>query len=234
MRRIAFGLVSTVALMLASLAVPASAAKPPESWDGLVEVNSPKMDLAYLSPGADFRSFRKVMLDKPEVAFRKNWMRDMNSSRSMSRRVDDDDARKILAAVQGDTTDIFVEAFTKAGYQVVTEPGEDVLRVRSGVIDLYVNAPDTMSSGRSRTYTASAGEATLVLELRDSVSNALLGRVLDRRETRGLPGVTNSVTNTAEYRELARRWADISVKGLEKLKSVSPIPDPLKPKQKLN
>jgi len=124
--------------------------------------------------------------------------------------------------------------FGKGGYTIVTEPGEDVLRVRSAVIDLYVNAPDTMSAGRSRSYTAEAGEATLVLELRDSVTNALLGRVLDRRETRGMPGISNSVTNLAEFRDLARQWAGISVKGLNSLKSHSPIPDPLKPGQKLN
>lgn len=232
MRPIAFAFIPALALTLASMAQPLSAAAPAANWDGLVEVKSPRMDVAYLMPGADFRSFRKVMIDKPEVAFRKNWLRDVN--RGMGRRIDDEDARKILATVQSNTTDIFAEAFSKAGYAVVTEPGEDVLRVRSGVIDLYVNAPDTMTAGRTRTYTANAGEATLVLELRDSLTNALLGRVLDRRETRGLPGISNSVTNLSEYRALAQQWAGISVKGLEKLKEHSPIPDPLKPGQKLD
>lgn len=232
MRRTAFVVVPTVALMFASFAAPLSAAKPEANWDGLVEVNSPKMDVAYLMPGADFRTYTKVMLDKPEVAFRKNWVRDMN--RGVGHRVDEDDARKILSNVKSNTTDIFSAAFAKAGYAVVTEPGDDVLRVRSGIIDLYVNAPDTMSAGRTRTYTANAGEATLVLELRDSMTNALLGRVLDRRETRGMPGISNSATNLSEYRSLAQQWASISVKGLDKLRAHSPIPDPLKPGQKLN
>jgi hypothetical protein len=232
MRKTAFLMVPTVALILASLATPLSAAEPKANWDGLVEVKSPKMDVAYLMPGADFRTYTKVLLDKPEVAFRKNWVRDMNQG--VGHRVDEDDARKILSTVQSNTTDIFAEAFSKAGYTVVTEPGPDVLRVRSGVIDLYVNAPDTMSMGRTRTYTASAGEATLVLELRDSTTNALLGRVLDRRETRGMPGISNSATNLSEYRSLAQQWAGISVKGLDKLRAHSPIPDPLKPGQKLD
>jgi Protein of unknown function (DUF3313) len=219
------------ATMTLGLAQPLPAASP-ENWDGLVQVKSSKMDVAFLSPGADFRAFKKVMLDKPEVAFQKNWMRDMNSSRFD--KVDKDDAKKILATVQSNTTDIFTEVFNKAGYEVVTEPGDDVLRVRSGVIDLYVNAPDTMSAGRTRSFTANAGEATLVLELRDSLTNALLGRVLDRRETRGMPGISNSVTNLSDYRMLAKQWAGISVKGLEQLKAHSPIPNPLKPGQKLN
>jgi hypothetical protein len=144
------------------------------------------------------------------------------------------DAKKILETVGSNTSDIFAQAFTKAGYSVVTEPGADVLRVRSGVVDLYVNAPDTMSSAFTRTFTANAGEATLVLELRDSLSNALLGRVLDRREAQGLPGRSNSVTNLAELRQLAGQWAKTSVKGLEALKSHSPVPDPLAPGQKLD
>lgn len=216
---------------VAAGAVPAGATDP-QPWDGLVEVNAPRMDVAFLRPGADFRPYSKVMLDQPEVAFQKDWIRRMNSG--MNRHVTDADAQKILSAVRTSTYDIFAEAFTNAGYAVVTEPGADVLRVRSGVVDLYVNAPDTGSAGITRTYTANAGEATLVLELRDSVSNALLGRVLDRRETRGLPGASNSVSNASEYRQLAKQWAGISVKGLTNLRSHSPIPDPLKPGQKLN
>lgn len=212
---------------------PALGAGPaPEPWDGLVEVASPRMDVAFLLPGADFRSYTKVMLDQPEVAFQKDWMKRIN--RGMVHHATDADVQKILSTVRTNTSDIFAEAFTKAGYTVVSEPGPDVLRVRSGVVDLYVNAPDVGTSGFTRTYTASAGEATLVLELRDSVSNALLGRVLDRREARGTPGVSSSASNQAEYRQLARQWAGISVKGLNNLKSHSPIPDPLTPGQKLN
>ncbi len=211
-----------------ALAEPTSA----QTWDGLVEVKSPKMDVGFLLPGADFRGYSKVMLDQPEVAFRKDWMKSMNSG--MDRRVTEADARKILETVGSNTMDIFTEAFTKAGYQVVTTPGADVLRVRSGVVDLYVNAPDTMSSGFTRTFTANAGEATLVLELRDSLTNALLGRVLDRREAQGMRGASNSITNLSEFRQVAKSWAGLSVKGLAALKAHSPVPDPLTPGQKLD
>lgn len=219
------------ALVLA--AAPVMAADPSPPWDGLIEVKSSKMDVVYLMPGADFRPYTKVKLDTPEVAFQKNWMRNINQDR-FGNRVTQEDADKILATVGSNTTDIFAEAFNKAGFQVVDAAGPDVLRVRSAVINLYVNAPDVMTAGRSRTFTANAGEATLVLELRDSQTNALMGRVLDRRETQGLPGASNSVTNLSEYRSLARQWAGISVKGLSALKAHSPIPDPLTPGQKLN
>ncbi len=223
--------IALAGMLLAAMPV-AAADQGPQNWDGLVEVNSRKVEAAFLQPGADFRTYTKVMLDQPEVAFRKDWMRNMNDG--MRRRVTQSDAKRILSTVQSNTTDIFAEAFTKGGYEVVTEPGADVLRVRSGVVDLYVNAPDTLSTGFSRTFTANAGEATLVLELRDSLTNALMGRVLDRRETQGMPGASNSMTNLSEYRQLAGRWAKISVKGLDALKALSPVPDPLAPGQKLN
>jgi hypothetical protein len=196
-------------------------------------VNARRFDAAFLSPGADFRPYTKVMLDEPEVAFRQNWMRDMNRSRSAGRRVTEADAAQILQAVSASTIDIFSRAFADAGFEVVTRPGPDVLRVRTGVLDLFVNAPDTLSAGRSRTFTANAGEATLVLEARDALSNALLARVVDRRETRGLPGPTNRVTNTSEFRSLANSWSRIAATRLRTLQEISPVPDPLTPGQRL-
>ncbi len=236
------GFLLLTGLVLASAAIPvvaqdsagAQQAPSPANWDGLVEVNSRRFEVAFLLPGADFRPYTKVMIDEPEVAFRQNWLRDMNRSRSTGRRVTDADAQRILDSVSSSTLDIFTRAFTDAGFEVVTRPGPDVLEVRTGIVDLFVNAPDTMSAGRSVTFTANAGEATLVLEARDSLTRALLARVVDRRETRGLPGPTNRATNTSEFRSLANRWAGISAQRLSDLKAISPVPDPLTPGQRLD
>jgi hypothetical protein len=197
-------------------------------------VNARRLDTAFLLPGADFRPYAKVFLDEPEVAFRNNWMRDMNRSRSAGRRVTESDAQRILADVGASTRDIFTRAFTDAGFEVVEKPAPDALRVRVGIVDLFVNAPDTMSAGRTTTFTTNAGEATLVLEARDSQTNALLARVVERRETRGLPGQTNRVTNAQEFRTLASSWARIAAAGLNNLKAISPVPDPLTPGQRLD
>ena len=209
----------------------------PESWDGLIEVKAKKMDAAYLAPGADFRPYTKVIIDPTQAAFNKDWMKRMNDpTRSVSNRITQEDADKIIAATQSNFDDIFREAFEKAGYPVVTAPGPDVVRVSTAVINLYVNAPDTMTPGRSRTFTTDAGEATLVMEVRDSSTRALLARVLDRRETRGTGQMqmTSSVTNVNDFRMLFKQWASISVKGIGELKALSPVPTDLKPGQKLN
>lgn len=213
----------------------ALAADATESWDGLVQVKPKRMDAAYLLPGADFRQYTKLMIDPTQVAFQKDWLRRINDSRRLSDRVDDEQAQKILAAARTNFDDVFVDEFTKAGYTIVKQPGPDVLRISTAVVNLYINAPDTMSAGRSYSFATEAGEATLVLEVRDSMTNALMGRAMDRRETQGGAGMqmTTSVTNQVEFRALFRQWASIAAKGLEELKSHSPVPVDLKPGQKM-
>lgn len=208
----------------------------PQNWDGLVQVKSKKMDAVFLLPGEDFRPYTKVMIDPAEVAFKKNWMRDINSSRrELSRKVTQEDADEIMAAARTNFADVFTEAFLNAGYKVVQAPGPDVLRLRPAIVDLYVTAPDTMSPGRTRTYTVEAGEAMLVIEVRDSTTQALMGRVLDRRATRESPTLSysNKVTNLADFRDLFKQWAKTTVSGLDHLKELSPVPADLKAGQKL-
>ena len=144
-----------------------------------VEVKAKKMDAVYLLPGADFRSYTKVMIDPSEVAFKKNWLRDMNTPGpgSLDRRIDADDAKKIIDGTQMNFDEVFAETLTKNGYAVVTAPGPDVLRLSPGVANLYINAPQVNGPSMTKTYVMEAGEGTLVLEVRDSTTNALLGRV---------------------------------------------------------
>jgi hypothetical protein len=226
----------TAGLLLAG-PLAASADEPsPQNWDGLVQVKSKKLDLVFLLPGEDFRPYTKVMIDPAEVAFKKNWMRDINSQRrELSRKVTQEDADEIMAAARTNFADVFAEAFGKGGYKVVQSAGPDVLRLSPGIINLYVTAPDTMSAGRSRTYTVESGSATLFIEVRDSTTGALMARVADSRATRESPTLSysNSVTNLADFRDLFSQWAKICVSGMDHLKELSPIPATLEAGQKL-
>jgi len=223
----------------AALALISFAALAQESgnWDGLIEVKPKRVDAAFLLPGADFRTYTKIMMDPVEVAFVKNWARDYNrDAATLSQQLSQEDVERIAQAARDEFTKVFTEVYSKAGMALVTAPGADVLRVRPGIVDLYVTAPDTMSAGRSRTYTMESGHATLFLELRDSTTGALLGRALDKRATRntGRVQISNSVTNLSDFRVLFKQWADISVKGFEELRAHSPVPADLKPGQKLH
>jgi hypothetical protein len=208
-----------------ALTGPAVAASAPDSWDGLVKVKSKKFQLVYLQPGANFSGYTKVIVDPTEVAFRKNWTRDYNAGiRGVSGRVSDADVEKVTQQGAIAATDIFAGAFTKAGYTVVKDAGPDVLRVRTLILNVHVRAPEVDQPGRTRSYAAEAGEASLVVEVRDSETGAMIGRAVDRR----LAGENtvlsrNQVTNRSDFRILVQRWADDSARGLGELKELSPI-----------
>lgn len=209
---------------LAVAAAPLAAQDSAAEWDGLVRVHAKKLDRVYLRPQADFRGYTKVMIDPTEVSFRKNWQRDQNQNVGLMREVTDEDARRILDGARESFQRLFAEAYTEAGYQVVATPGPDVLRLSTAITDLDVVAPDTMNPGRSRTYSREAGEATLAVEARDSLTGELLGRAVDERETSDMgPYIRNSVTNAAAFEQVFRRWARASADGLAELKSLSPI-----------
>ncbi len=204
---------------------PASAAKPMPTWDGLVLVKSKRFDLVYLAPGADFRGYTKVMLDPTEVTFHKTWRRDYNSD-SISRDVSEKDVQKAITAGIAAAEDLFTDEFTKGGYPVAAEPAPDTLRVRTGVLDIRVSAPETFDAGRTYKFANEAGEATYFVEVRDSLTGALLGRAADRRLAGDMTiGQRNRVTNRSDFRRLVKRWAEQSVRGLNELKALSPIND---------
>jgi len=206
---------------LAEIAVAAA----PASWDGLTRISSKRFDYVYLLPGADFRNYSKIMLDPTEVAFQKNWLRDYNNRASgPASRMSDADAQRLLGDVQKGFEAAFRQAVSGAGYTIVDAPGPDVLRVRTAVLNLAVAAPDVMAPGRSRTFSQDAGGASLVVEVRDASSNALLGRAVDNRVVGyGAPYRRDSVTNRADFERQFGNWAKSSVEGLAELKARSPL-----------
>lgn len=212
-------------LALASAASPALAAKPPAEWDGLVKVKAKKFELVYLRPGADFRGYTKVILDPTEIAFEKNWKRDYNSgSASLSMQVSDRDIQRMADEGRKGAGEILRKAYAAGGYPVVDDPAADVLRVRTALIDITVTAPDTDSPGITRTYSRDAGGATLVVEARDSMTGALLGRAIDSRTIDDFTMEwRNRVTNRRDFGQQVETWAKNSVKGLDELKALSPI-----------
>jgi hypothetical protein len=197
----------TVALIAA--AGSALAQDAPERFDGLKPVADPKVVMAYVDPDADFSVFNQVAILDPLVAFRANWQRDQNRSRSRNLR--SSDVERIKQDVAHLLRDVFVERLENAGYTITTDAGEDVLILRPAIVDLDITAADVRTAGRSRTYTTTNGAATLYIELFDGLSGDILGRAADRRVARQAGGMmtwNNRVTNVAEARRMFGRWAD--------------------------
>jgi hypothetical protein len=179
-----------------------------KSFDNLITVEDAEMAMAYINPDADFGAFTRVMILEPYVAFQSNWER---SQRRGSGRVSARDMDRIKA----DVASMFREVFTDIleandGFEVVDESDYDVLLLRPAIIDLDITAPDTNSAGRSRTFVASAGAATVYIELFDSVSGSRIGRAVDRRaaSSSGTVSWSTRVMNRSEGRRMMTVWAE--------------------------
>lgn len=206
--RLAAWLASTL-LVTSALAASNAELEEAMSHDGLQKIKVKGIDVAYARPGATLAAYNRVMIDPIEVSFRKDWDPTKAGSRT---KLDSTERENIKSGVAKIVEEEFVkELQTKSTYKVVQAAGPDVLRVRASITNLYVNAPDTMSPGRSRTYTVSAGEMTIVAELRDSETGDVISRVVDRREGRdtGMMTLSNSVVNASEARTIASSWARI-------------------------
>ena len=210
------GFMAAACLCLWSVAV--AAASPPETWDGLERRKTKGVDLVYVRPGVEFKAYRSIVLDPVQVAFDKNW--DPNKdARGASARLSAADMQKIRDQMAREFHKTFSRELAAAGYVVVVKPVEDTLQVTAALADVYINAPDKMTAGRSYTYTVNAGRMTLVMELRDGPTGQLLARVVDRYAgtDSGYAQISNGVTNSAEFRRAVTAWAKRLVKGLNKL-----------------
>lgn len=115
--------------------------------------------------------------------------------------------------------DIFKEELQQIQrFELVDGPGPDVLMVAGGLLDVISYVPPDPVGSRSEVYLSSVGEATLVLELRDSETGTILARSIDRRAAES-PGGTlqnsNNVSNSADVKRVVRRWAVRLREGLD-------------------
>lgn len=217
------------ALSLALLGGPAvaaaeeAAAATPDaavSYDGLVRTTVNGVELAFVRPGASLAGYTAVQLEPVQVSFHSDFSPTRPGSRSRM-------GERDLAQIRTQLAAVVQNAFTRAlggkgGYQVVEAPGPHVLQVRVEILDLYVTAPGTQTAGRTRTFTSSAGRMTLAATLYDSDTGEVLARVIDRQQARRSPTMqlTNSVTNSAEARTIADRWANILRRALDDARSI--------------
>ena len=208
-----------VAVAPAALAEEKADAEPERSFDNLVAVEGAAVNMAYIDPDADFSVFKRVAILEPFVAFRSNWQRDQNRGRSR-RNISTRDMERIKQDVATQFERVFTERLEAGGYEVVDVVGDDdVLLLRPAIIDLDITAPDTRTAGRSRTFTASTGAATLYMQLFDAYTGDIIGRAADRRAARSGGGNiswSNSVTNSADARRMFGRWADTLIAFLDK------------------
>ena len=183
------------------------------TFDGLHEIKASTADKAWARPDIDLSQYSKIRLQGAGIEYRPGG----ESGRTWSARsrggpfeVTDKQKERLRKVV----AEAFLDELGKSEkYTLVNESGPDVLSIRGALLDVVSYVPPDPVGGRSRVYLSSVGEATLVLEIRDSITDAILVRAVDRRAAEQMGGSlamqSNRVTNTAEVKRVARRWASL-------------------------
>lgn len=215
-------LIASTALLTAcagSNPVVDTSAEAEVTFDGLYPVKGGSADAAWARPNVDISQYSKIMLQGVGIEYRPGG--ESGRLYSAASRIDhfeitDEQKRKF--------EEVLREAFLKElgrseHFTIVDEAGPDVLLIRGGLLDVVSFVPPE-PIGRGGIYLSRVGEATLVLEIRDSVSEAIFVRAVDRRAAentaRGF-SESNPVTNKVEVRRMASTWARLLRERLDAL-----------------
>jgi hypothetical protein len=184
-------------------------AEPAGTAEGLVAVKSRALDEVAVRPGVDLSTYRSVIVEPARAALRKDWLKDLNTTRGPTRWLTREDAQRITDEAALRLSAMTAMVFQERGYEIATAPAAGVLRLSPAITDLDVNAPDEPMPGIVKYFVRDAGQATIALDVRDAASGALLARVVDRgtaSEIRQINRATN-VTNEFWFDALFRQWA---------------------------
>lgn len=179
------------------------------TFDGLYPVKGGTADAAWANPDADLSQYSKIMLQGVGIEYRPGGEsgKFYQASRSGEHyEISDKQKERFEELVR--------ESFRKElgkseRFTIVSEPGPDVLLIRGGLLDVVSFVPPE-TVGRSEVFLSRVGEATLVLEISDSVSGAIIARAVDRRAAedagRGFSR-SNRVLNASQVRQVTNYWA---------------------------
>jgi len=197
---------------------------PEETYDGLREVTNARVGKAWIRPDLDLTGYNRILPIAAGVEYSPAAAGSRNRTSGRSGFPVSAETREKFQAL---VSEVFRDELSKSErFQLTTEPGPDVLVVIGGLINVVSNVPPE-PAGRGNVYLTRVGEATLVLELRDSESNAVLARVVDRRAAEKRTGTnwSNSVSNAADVRRLVRFWASRLREALDAVPSLTAADD---------
>jgi hypothetical protein len=139
--------------------------------------------------------------------------------------VSDTDVARIKTSLATEFKEVFTKQLVAKGETIATAAGTGVLILRPAIINLEVTAPDTKEAARTRTFSATTGQATLYLELYDSVTGELLARAVDVEEVgdTGFIGVRNGTTNRSDARRMLTKWAEQLSSFLQNARAITKL-----------
>ncbi len=190
------------------------------TFDGLVRIDNSAFSNAWIDPDVDLTQYTKIMPGGAEFEFRAV---KKSTSASMARRaneseywISDENKEKVREIV---TLAFREELLQSEHFEFANTRGPDTLIIVGGLHDIVSRVPPDIV-GRGEIYLASVGEATLILEARDSLSGETIYRAIDRRSAEQAGGrltMSNAVRTASEVRRLAKRWASRLRVGLDSI-----------------
>lgn len=214
-------LLATVACMIFLFSVSAANAteNADATFDGLVPITVEGLDKTWARQDADLSKYTKIMLEKAEIQYRPTKAAALQYDKPLSQ-VEYPVSEEGKAFLEQLLVDTFKQELGKSEmFSLVQAAGPDVLKVRISLLDVVSMVPPERSE-KSPIFLDSIGEATLVLELYDSQSNAILARATDRgaAESPAWKMTSSTAQTDPEVQELVATWASILRSELEAVK----------------
>lgn len=189
------------------------------TFDGLVRIDNSAFRDAWADPDIDFSRYNKIMPGGAFFEFRAVKKTSATTARRSSQNefwISESDRERL----EEEVSKVFDEELAQSSRFTVTDaPGADVIIIRGGLHDIVSRVPPE-HIGRSEIFISSVGEATLILEVVDSMSGEVIFRAVERRAAQrpGGEGMrSNPVTTWAEVRRLSRTWATRLRNGLDSI-----------------
>lgn len=172
---------------------------------------SASLDAVYVRPYAEPRAYRKVFVAPVTVSLRSG---EVGQRPAYNPRpggyLASEDPELLRVAMAEAVHRSLVEAFTAAGYEIVGAPEADSLHVEARASDLFINAPESLSSSPQKMLVREFGDARLLLEARDARSGVVLERISHHAIARSGTALAaaDDVLNRMAFDALFRRWAE--------------------------
>lgn len=188
------------------------------TFDGLVRIDNARFAMAWVDPDIDLTQYSKIMPGGAEFEFRNVQKTSAMAARRSNESefwISDTDKQRLVDLV----SDTFTEELQRSEHFTFTEEaGPDTMIITGALHDIVSRVPPE-DVGRSEIWLRSLGEATLIIELRDSLSNEVIYRAVERRavESQSQMIRAHTATSWAEVRRWARRWATRLREGLDSI-----------------
>lgn len=190
------------------------------TFDGLVRIDNSRFANAWIDPDVDLSQYDKIMVGDAMFEFRAV---KKSTSQTITRRANESEfwiSDKNKESLVEIVTEAFRNEMQKSKHFTAADAADsDVLILVGGLHDIVSRVPPDMV-GRGDIYLSSVGEATLVIELKDSLSGETIYRAVDRRAADRAGNqmmASNTVTTKSEVRRLAQRWATRLREGLDSI-----------------